>query len=345
MATLDLKFVQKYKDRHGKERLYFRRPNYPRVALRGPVGSAEFFEDYDAALKQEPVKLQVGATRIKPGTLGDLTSQYYQSARFRGLKPQTQANYRRIIDSFQSMTFPDGTPFRDAPVRGLKRRHLLIILDGKTDVPGAAYSMLKRLKTLFDFAIEREFRTDNPAALIRPPKINGFRALEDADIDLYLKHWPAGSPQRRAIIVLLYTGQRRSDAVRMGRQHIKDGRITVTQQKTGHRLEIPIHPVLRTEIDLMPAGQMMFITGTSGKPMTAESFTNTFRKWCKEAGLPSNSSPHGCRKAAGRRLAEAGCSAHQIMSILGHESLSEAERYTKTARQKTLADSAMEKMK
>ena len=44
------------------------------------------------------------------------------------------------------------------------------------------------------------------------------------------------------------------------------------------------------------------------------------------AGLPIDCQPHGLRKAAGRRLAEAGCTAHEIMSVLGHKTLSEAER-------------------
>lgn len=145
--------------------------------------------------------------------------------------------------------------------------------------------------------------------------------------------------------VLLYTGQRRSDAVKMGLQHVRDGRISVTQEKTGARLQIPIHARLQAEIDLMPAGQLMFITGVNGKPMVSESFGNAFGEWCEAAGLPNDSSPHGVRKAAGRRLAEANCTAKQIMAILGHQSLAEAERYTRDADQIGLADEAIGKLK
>ena len=50
---------------------------------------------------------------------------------------------------------------------------------------------------------------------------------------------------------------------------------------------------------------------------------------------------HGLRKACCRRLAEAGCSAHEIMSISGHKSLAEVERYTKAADQKRMAERAI----
>lgn len=61
----------------------------------------------------------------------------------------------------------------------------------------------------------------------------------------------------------------------------------------------------------------------------------------REAGLPDGLSPHGLRKATCRRLAEAGCSAHEIMAISGHQSLAEVTRYTVAASRKDLAARAM----
>jgi len=62
------------------------------------------------------------------------------------------------------------------------------------------------------------------------------------------------------------------------------------------------------------------------------------------AGLPKAAAAHGLRKAAARRLAEAGCSANQIMAITGHKSLKEVERYTRAAGQRLLAESAMKRV-
>jgi hypothetical protein len=72
-------------------------------------------------------------------------------------------------------------------------------------------------------------------------------------------------------------------------------------------------------------------------------FGNWFRDQCNEAGLPKHCSAHGLRKAACRRLAEAGCTAHQIAAISGHASLREVERYTKAVDQARLAKDAIRK--
>jgi integrase len=59
----------------------------------------------------------------------------------------------------------------------------------------------------------------------------------------------------------------------------------------------------------------------------------------------SGCSAHGLRKAAARRLAEAGCSTHEIAAITGHASLKEVARYTEAADRKRLAKSAMAKIR
>jgi integrase len=80
-----------------------------------------------------------------------------------------------------------------------------------------------------------------------------------------------------------------------------------------------------------------------GKPYTANGFGNWFRELCDEAGCPGVSA-HGLRKATARRLAEIGCSAHEIASITGHASLAEVQRYAAAANRKGLARSAMKKL-
>ena len=134
---------------------------------------------------------------------------------------------------------------------------------------------------------------------------------------------------------------RRSDVVRMGRQHVRKDAIEVRQQKTGTTLSIPIHPDLKAILDATPSEHLTFLTTKDGKPFSPAGFTNWFRECCIEAGLPKGSSAHGLRKAACRRLAEAGCSEKVIASISGHTSLREVERYTKAADQKRMAEAGM----
>jgi integrase len=104
---------------------------------------------------------------------------------------------------------------------------------------------------------------------------------------------------------------------------------------------IPIHPELRTVLDLVPATQMTFLTTLRGKPWIGKAFTQWFAVACDKAGLPSECTFHGLRKAACRRLAEAGSTVHEIAAISGHTTLKEIERYTKAADQARLASAAM----
>ena len=62
------------------------------------------------------------------------------------------------------------------------------------------------------------------------------------------------------------------------------------------------------------------------------------------AELPKRCVLHGLRKAAARRLAEAGATPHQIAAVTGHRSLEEIERYTKMVAQKGLVADAIRKI-
>ena len=126
-------------------------------------------------------------------------------------------------------------------------------------------------------------------------------------------------------------------------QHIKDGVLTVKQQKTGVTLAIPVHPHLQTVLDATPSEHLTFLVTATGKPYGGNAFSEQFRNWCDAAGLPQRCKPHGLRKAACRRLAEAGCSGNEIMAISGHATLKELVRYTAAADQARLARNAMTK--
>ena len=63
----------------------------------------------------------------------------------------------------------------------------------------------------------------------------------------------------------------------------------------------------------------------------------------RDAGLPRRCELHGLRKAAARRLAEAGCSASEIVAITGQKTLAEVERYTRAAGQDQLARPAIKR--
>lgn len=112
--------------------------------------------------------------------------------------------------------------------------------------PHAAKHFLNALRAMINVAIVAGLRADDPTAGIRikARQSSGFRTWTDAEITQFQAAHPIGTRARLAFGLLLYSGQRRGDVIRMGRQHVRDGFMRVDQQRTGIALEIPLHPAL-----------------------------------------------------------------------------------------------------
>jgi integrase len=218
------------------------------------------------------------------------------------------------------------------------------ILQPYADRPGAGLAILKMLRVLIRHGIDIGWLSHDPSLGIKRPKIREIRSWTDDEIQRFEQHWPIGTKERLAFALMLYTGQRRSDVHRMTWADVSERTIRVVQQKTGRKLTIPLHRELLTFLAGAEREYAMIINTDYGRPFTVDGFSQWLRIAITAAGLPLDCQPHGLRKAAGRRLAEAGCSAHEIMAVLGHKTLSEAERYTREADQTRLATEAMMKL-
>jgi integrase len=326
-------YVQAFVDRKtGAVFRYFRRPGYPRVRLPGLPGSPEFNRAYETALGADA--LEVGAKRTKAGSVDAAIAAYYQSLEWRVVSVGTQAQRRSVLERFRDA-------HGDKPIGLLPQKFIALTLS--TLPPFAARNWLKALRALLQFAVTRGLRQDDPTQGIKLPrtKTDGIYTWTEEDIAAFEAVHAIGSKARLALGLLLFTAQRRSDVIRMGPQHIQDGVLTVRQQKTGTALAIPVHSDLRVILDAMPGGHMNFLTTKSGRPYSGNDFSEQFRAWCNEAKLSKECSAHGLRKAACRRLAEAGCSTNEIAAISGHASLREIERYTRAVDQARMARNAM----
>jgi integrase len=329
-------YVHGFVDRHGRPRFYYRRDGFKQAPLPGLPWSPEFMAAYEAAMRGEGAPIEIGASRTKPGTVSAAVITYYASVAFLSLAPGTRQMRRNILERFRA-------EHGDKRVALLQRNHIANMVAAKAATPAAAQTFLKVLRGLMQHCVDVGMRTDDPTAGVKSVKIrsDGIYTWSEDDIAAFEAEHPIGSRARLALALLLYTAQRRSDVVRMGRQHIRDGAVHVTQQKTAAVLAIPVHPDLARIIEATPSDHLTFLTAKKGAPFSPAGFGNLFRDWCREAGLPEACSAHGLRKAACRRLAEAGCSASQIMSVSGHRSLPEVQRYCVAADQARMARSAM----
>src|SRR6516162_920879 len=289
------KFVQGFLDRHGKPRFYFRRAGFKPVPLPGLPWSPEFMAAYEAAAAEQPAP--IGSARTKPGTISALVVAYYNSAEFKyELAAETRRNRRSTIEQFREQ-------HGDKRVALLQRDHIQKFL-AKIERPHARRNWLKAIRSLMRYAVQIGMRIDEPTEgvkLGRLIKTDGFMTWSEENIAAFEQTHAVGSRARLAFALLLYTAQRRGDVVRMGRQHIHDGLLSVRQDKTGAALKIPVHPELRAVLDATLSEHLTFLTTAAGRPFTSDTFGHWFRVMCKEAGLPAGLSAHGLRKAACRR--------------------------------------------
>ncbi|MGE5513328.1 MAG: tyrosine-type recombinase/integrase, partial [Bacteroidota bacterium] len=190
---------------------------------------------------------------------------------------------------------------------------------------------------------------DDPTQRIKKYAKGEFHTWTEEEIAQFEKRWPIGTTERLAFALLLYTGQRRSDVVAMSWEDVKNGTICVTPLKTkrtsGVKLWIPVHPALQEILDAADQKSGTILQTAFGRPFTSNGFGSGFMAVkIDKAGLPKRCVTHGLRKAAARRLAEAGCTANEIASITGHATLQKVSRYTKAAEQRKLAVAAMRRL-
>lgn len=331
-------FVECWRDRHGKVRVYFRRARGRRIPLPASVGSSDFDAAYQAALAGQFTRGREKYVSPARGTIGALISSYKRSTSYLALRKTTKAGYASRIETLL-------TKHGHRSVAGLTRQRIASgVLQPYADRPGAALSILKMLRVLIRHAIDIGWIDHDPSLGINRPKTREIRAWTEAEIATFEQHWPVGTKQRLAFSLMLHTGQRRSDVHRMTWADVNDGTIRVVQQKTGRKLTIPLHRDLLGVLAAADQDHVTIVNTEFGKPFTVDGLSQWLRSAITAAGLPLDCQPHGLRKAAGRRLAEAGCTAHEIMAVLGHKTLAEAERYTREADQVWLATEAMTKL-
>lgn len=363
MTKIKLKHIDRFKDRHGRMRYFFRKGKGPRLPLTGEPGSPEFMASYQAAIEGQFEAPAAERHRGGDGTFDRLVENYFRSPEYLNLSERSRYTYRSIIERLI-----EDEKIGPRQVAQMQREHVKKIIARRADRPGAADNALKKLRILMNFAIESGWRSDNPAANVKGFKLGTWHTWTDEEVAAFEARWTIGTPERTAFALLLYTGQRLGDVVGMQWKDITTANlatgprsegvgdlaedeashvklIRVAQEKTGTQLYIPVHAELLKALDSHSNDNSVIIANSLGNPFSSAGFGNWMADKIGEAELPDRCVTHGIRKAAARRLAEAGCTSKEIAAITGHKSLREIERYTAGAEQRILAASAMGRLK
>lgn len=342
--------LQQEKTRHGKLVRYVRVGKGPRTRIRAAQGTPEFDAEYQAAIAGEPL---AGAAAPSKSSLQWLWDSYRETGAWTRLALSTRRQRENIMLHVLSLSGAK-------PYNAIGPQNIQDGLDKRSRTPAAARNFLDTMKGLFRWAKKRKhIRTDPTAdSDIEPPKrkkSGGFPAWTRDDVETYRRRWPLGTRQRVWLDVLLYTGPRRGDAVRIGRQHVKqtinpdDGSIsrvaTFKTEKSGAMVSvtIPVLDVLWRTIEAGPTGDLTWICGARGRPLAKEAFGNDFSEAARQAGI--RKSAHGVRKIAATIAAENGATEKELDALFGWVDGGRTSGiYTKEANRARLATQAGHKL-
>jgi integrase len=319
-------FLHRQITRHGRAVWYVRVAKGKRMRLRAEYGSPEFWAAYEAAVAG---KFASGdPEKFNAHSLGWLIERYRESRAWAKLSQATRAQRERVLLAVAESAGKTilSRIDRGGIERGIERRNLY-----------AARHFLQAMRGLFGWAVRAKLADSDPTAELKVilPATDGHPTWAEDDCRAFETRWPRGTRERVAFDVLLYTGLRRGDAVRLGRPHVKNGVATIRTHKTGQVVSIPILPPLQATLDAGPIGDLTFIAGERGRPMTKESFGTWFRVACKQAGV--SKSAHGLRKAAATRAANNGATEAQLEAFFGWRGGGMASLYTREANRAKLA--------
>jgi integrase len=312
---------------------YVRIGKGPRIRVQAVYGTADFEAEYQAAVFGAP-RPQKGPAA---GTLAWLVARYRETAAWTMLSPATRRQRENILRHVLETA-------GHQPYARITKAGIAAGRDRRAKTPAQARHFIRTLRGLFRWAVGAQLVKIDPTVgveLLRE-KGKGFVAWSEADVAAYEQRWPIGTRERVWLDVLLYTGLRRGDAVRLGRQHVRDGIAQITTEKTGTVVVLPILPILAATLEAGPCGDLAFICGEKGRPLTKEAFGNLFRKACRAAGVPG--SAHGVRKIAATRAAESGATVAQLEAIFGWSGGRMASLYTQSANRRRLSVEAMHKL-
>lgn len=333
-----LPYLHAYKDRHGRTRSNYRRVEITggkriAVPLKGEFGSEEWLDNYNKIHAEFEGRGQKKPP--SPDTFADLIPRWLATLTDRS--ENTRINYVSISNKLLDW-------IGDQKVTNYRVRDVYDLQDtiAEMKTPAIAKRCITVLSLIFKYAKRRGLIEINPAYKIERPtglKKTPHRSWTDEEINLVLNNAPDHIV--RNVMVLLHTGLRAGDAIKLQWSHISDdGFITLKTQKTGAEVCIPISDELAKELARPKRGLYLLMSKT-GRPYSKRTiFSTDIRTHLRKLGIDDVPPVHGLRKNAVQRLVEDGNDYNIIAAITG-QSDDMIAHYGQAYKRKKLASQAV----
>ena len=311
MVEARLKWVKKVHKRGGRKGdrtlYYWRRPGTPLRRLPDDPNDPQFIRqvidwnaEADAAAK-EPGPVY--------GSFAHLVDLYKRSPDFQKLADETQKGYGYWLSMLEAR-------YGDLPVRGITRQVVYRLRDSMVETPYKANAVIRVLRLLLNFAVDRGLIKTNPAARPKQLKVASRRQVWSLDAEkTFLEK--ADETMKLTYMLAAYTAQRQADILAMTWAQYDGEVIRLRQRKTGVLVEVPCHRDLRAALDGAKRRGTVILTTSTGRAWKAPHFRHAWKKAVVEAGIEGLQF-RDLRRTAMVRMAEAGATAIEIAAVSGH---------------------------
>jgi integrase len=269
-------------------------------------------------------------------TIGDMIAAWQRSPEWKALASNTQAGYSTYARPLMRM--------QHVAASRVERKQIVEIRNALAEARGvgASTGFVRTASALFGWAIENGWLKSSPTLRMKRLKGGTLPAWSDTEAEMAIRLLP--EHLRRPVVLALYSGQRRGDLIRMTWGAYDGKALRLRQGKTGAILTVPVHPALREELDTWRAetSSTMILVNKFGRPWQESNLSKQLGEaLAKIEGFGVGRNIHGLRKLAAVRLAECGCTLHEIGAITGHKSLAMLQLYTAGVDQEKLAEAAI----
>jgi integrase len=314
MIALNLRYVTERKNKRGKVRFYWQRLGFPLTRLPNDPLSAEFINLANDLNRQADAKVVIKKSASPPtvaaGTLTYLINHYRKSPDFtKNLKPRTKRTYGQLLNELDNK-------FGDLPIKTISRKFIFAYRDSLAATPNKANSMLRMLRIILNYALDREWITTNPAQRPKQLKIRPRKVIWTPDIrQRFIDH---ATPEMLTPFYLgFYTVQRLEDCLLMTWSQYDGARIILGQEKTEELVYVPVHSTLKSHLDKLPKVSTHILVNPKDKPYSYNSFQKQWKAVRAAAGLEDYQF-RDLRRTGMVEMSLAGANTQMVAAVSGH---------------------------
>jgi site-specific recombinase XerD len=266
-----------------------------------------------------------------PVSIEHACNEFLADAQARELRQPTLYKYRLLFRRLAEFASQNGLRY----VNELDLETVRAFRAGWLDHNLAAMKKLERLRAFFRFCFDGGWVTDNPARKLKNPKITDCPTMPFSKEQVIstirsCSDYPdrSNAPRVRALVLLLrYSGLRIRDAVTLGRERVRDGKLFLYTAKTGTAVWCPLPACVTDALEAIQGNDRYFFwTGGSNPKSCVGNWQRSLRRLFRLAGVPDGHA-HRFRDTFAVELLLSGVPLERVSMLLGHQSVKVTEKH------------------